>query len=235
VLRVIDLTQPLGPSTPSWPGATRVRATELATCAADGLYDRDLVLPEHVGTHLDAPAHFAVAGAFAHQIAAESLVRPVRRVDVRAIVGDDPRATVTADQVRGIEREEGRLERGCVAVFHTGWDRFLGAPAAYVGPAAGPPRFPGLAPDVADLAVERRLAGVGIDTLGVDPGHASGYPFHRITLAAGLWHLEGLVSLGHVPARGALIVVGALPVERGSGAPARVLALVPPGPAPTQT
>jgi kynurenine formamidase len=43
---------------------------------------------------------------------------------------------------------------------------------------------------------------------------------------AGLWHLEGLVNLDALPARGALLFVGALKLEQGSGAPARVLALV---------
>lgn len=225
--RVLDLSQPLGPSTPSWPGATAVRARELATLAVDGLYDRDLELPEHVGTHLDAPAHFAAEGAFAADIPAADLVRPLRRIDVRAAVGDDPDATVGAADVHAAEQRDGLLEPGCVVVFQTGWDRHLGDHEAYIGPPAGPPRFPGLGADVARLLVERGVVGVGIDTLGVDPGYADDYPFHRVSLPAGLWHLEGLVGLDQLPPSGAWIVVGVLPLERGSGAPARVLALVP--------
>ena len=45
--------------------------------------------------------------------------------------------------------------------------------------------------------------GIGIDTAGIDPGHAADAPVHHITLPAGLWHLEGLVNLGELPARGA--------------------------------
>jgi kynurenine formamidase len=50
---------------------------------------------------------------------------------------------------------------------------------------------------------------------------------HHRTLPAGLWHLEGLVNLDQLPPRGATIVIGAVPLQGGSGAPARVLALVP--------
>lgn len=225
--RIVDLSQPLGPATPPWPGAERVRTVTHATIAADGLYDRDLALPEHVGTHLDAPAHFAADGAFAHELPPHALVRPLRRIDVRDLVGDDAGAVVRAASVHAAEAADGELAPGCAVVFHTGWDRFLHDDAAYVGPHEGPTRFPGLGPDVARLLVERGVVGVGIDTLGVDPGHAGDYPFHRITLPAGLWHLEGLVGLEQVPHRGAWLLVGALPIARGSGAPARVLAALP--------
>ena len=50
---------------------------------------------------------------------------------------------------------------------------------------------------------------------------------HHRTLPAGLWHLEGLVNLDRLPPRGATIVIGAVPLQDGWGAPARVLALVP--------
>ncbi len=112
-------------------------------------------------------------------------------------------------------------------LVHTGWDARRDDPIAYAGD--GESRFPGLARGAAVLLVARGVAGIGIDTLGVDPGHAQGFPAHRITLPAGLWHLEGLVNLGRVPARGAWLVVGALPLVDGSGAPARVFAILPPG------
>jgi kynurenine formamidase len=46
-------------------------------------------------------------------------------------------------------------------------------------------------------------------------------------MPAGVWHAEGLVGLERVPIRGAWIVVGLLPVVDGSGAPARVFAVLP--------
>jgi kynurenine formamidase len=192
----------------------------------DGVYDRDLALPEHVGTHLDAPAHFDARGAFAHELPAERLVVPARVVDVRADVGDDPDVAIEPSAVAAHEGAHGRLDPGEAVLFRTGWERHLHDHERYVGPAEGPPRFPGLAPATAGLLIERGVAGIGIDTLGVDPGAAEGYPVHRLTLPAGLWHLEGLVGLEALPPRGAWLIIGLLPIVAGSGAPARVLALL---------
>jgi kynurenine formamidase len=103
----------------------------------------------------------------------------------------------------------------------TGWERFLGEPDRYVGG-----DFPGFGVGAAELLLERGVVGLGIDTLGIDPGAATDFPVHHMTLPAGLWHLEGLVNLASLPPRGTLLVVGALRLVDGSGTPARVFALL---------
>ena len=124
-----------------------------------------------------------------------------------------------------IEAADGPIPAGTAVLVHTGWDAHRTDPSRYAGD--GALSFPGLAPDAARLLVARRIAGLGIDTLGVDPGHVEDFPAHRIMLPAGLWHLEGLVGLERVPARGAWLVAAALPIVAGSGAPARVFAILP--------
>ena len=59
----------------------------------------------------------------------------------------------------------------------------------------------------------------------MEPGIAVDYPLHRITLPAGLFHIEGLVGLADLPSR-FVLVVAPLPLVNGSGSPARVLAIV---------
>ena len=221
--RLVDLTQPLGPATVLWPGSRPFEAEVEVDHDTHGAYARDLALPEHAGTHLDAPVHFDRDGASADRLTLAQLVRPAVRLDVRAFVGDDPRVAVSAKQVEAIEQREGRIPSGSAVLVHTGWDRFAGDAERYA------PLFPGLAEDAARLLVERGAAGIGIDTLGVDPGDADGFPVHRVTLPAGLWHLEGLIRLERVPVRGAWLVAAALPLVDGSGAPARVLAILPGG------
>jgi kynurenine formamidase len=221
--RLVDLTQPLGPATVLWPGSRPFEAEVEVDHDSHGAYARDLALPEHAGTHLDAPVHFDRDGASADRLTLAQLVRPAVRLDVRALVGDDPHVAVSAEQVEAIEEREGRIPAGSAVLVHTGWDRFAGDAQRYA------PLFPGLAEDAARLLVDRGAAGIGIDTLGVDPGDAGGFPVHRVTLPAGLWHLEGLVRLERVPVRGAWLVAAVLPLVDGSGAPARVLAILPGG------
>ena len=222
-MRVVDRTQPLSPATTPWPGDDALAVVELAAVERDGFYARRLDLHEHTGTHFDAPAHFVAGGAAVDEIAAGRLVAAVRIVDVSGQASEDPDYAVTADDIRAMERKHGELVPGEVLLALTGWDMHLDDPARYVGNL----RFPGFGADAADLAVERELVGIGIDTLSVDRGCDEEYPVHHRTLPAGLWHLEGLVGLDLIPAVGAMLVVGVPLVVGASGFPARVLALVP--------
>jgi kynurenine formamidase len=218
-VRFVDLTQPLGAATVLWPGSNPFEATVGGTLP-ESSYWRDLRLPEHAGTHLDAPAHFALDGATADQLPIASLIRPAAVLDARGLCAGNPDAEITAEHVDGFEREHGRLAAGDALIICTGWDAFAADEARYS-------RFPGLSPEAARLVVERRAAGIGIDTLGIEPRKAVDFPAHRITQAAGIWHLEGLVGLDRLPPRGAWIVAGVLPVVNGSGGPARAFAILP--------
>jgi kynurenine formamidase len=225
--RLVDLTQPLGPATTLWPGSRPFAAVTVATYEADGAYARELEVPEHAGTHFDAPAHFAPGGARVDGVPIQSLVRPAVKLDVRPWVDGDAGAAVGADAIRLLEERDGAIEAGSAVLVHTGWDAHVADPARYLGD-PGSPSFPGLAGDAAELLVERGVVGIGIDTLSVDPGDSSDLPVHHVALAAGLWQLEGLVGLEHVPARRAWLVAAPLRLVDGSGTPARVFAILPP-------
>jgi kynurenine formamidase len=220
--RVIDLTQPLGPRTALWPGAGPFSATTTGVLERDGHYAREITVPEHSGTHLDAPAHFVPGGAYAHEIPVERLVVPCAVVDVSAECEADPGYALEAERVERDEAEHGPLPDGGALLVRTGWERHAGDPERYVRSMS----FPGVGTSAAELAIDRGCVGIGVDTLSVDPGRDPSVPVHHLTLPAGLWHLEGLVNLAALPPRGAMLVAGALRLVDGSGAPARVLALV---------
>ena len=223
-VRIIDLTQPLGPATPPWPiGGRPLEATVTATYEDGGAYARRITFDEHIGTHFDAPAHFAPDGDRVEAVGAEQLVRPAVVVDVRAACAADPDHHVPAATFEAWEAGHGRIEPGTAVLVMTGWDKLRGDPDRYLTSL----HFPGLATDAGRLLVDRQVAGIGIDTLGIDPGCEPDCPVHHITLPAGLWHLEGLLQLDELPPTGAWIVVGAARIQDASGAPARVIALVP--------
>jgi kynurenine formamidase len=224
--KLVDLTQPLGPATILWPGARPFSAEVEIDHDTHGAYARDVALPEHAGTHLDAPAHFLKGAATVDQIAIGALVRPAIGLDVRGLVGDDASFTLSAAQIRRIEARDGKIPAGAAVLVCTGWDRYHEDAERYRGPGDSL-AFPGIAADAAQLLVERGVAGIGIDTLSIDAGHADTFPTHHITLPAGLWHLEGLTRLERVPPRGAWLVAAALPIVEGSGAPARAFAILP--------
>ncbi len=112
--------------------------------------------------------------------------------------------------------------------LRTGWETRNADPVRYAGE-PGDLRFPGFGPDAARFLVDERGAvGLGVDTLGIDPGNVGDFVVHRqVSLVRGVWHLEGLQNLAALPPVGAWVFVGVLNLVDGSGSPARVLALVP--------
>jgi kynurenine formamidase len=226
--KLVDLTQPLGPDTVLWPDSDPLVVEPRLDYSTDGMYLRHYTsFPEHAGTHLDAPRHFGGP----HQVTAEALpigllVRPAVVLDVRAECGGDAAFTLSRAHVEAIEARDGRIPTGSAVLVCTGWDVHRHDAARYVG-LPGATALPGLGPDAAALLVERAVAGIGIDSQGIDPGYARDCPAHRITLAAGLWHLEGLVGLERLPRRGAWLVAAAVPLTGASGTPARAFAILP--------
>lgn len=226
--RIVDLTQPLSPETVLWPGSEPVAIEAVATLEADGHFAQVLRVPEHSGTHLDAPAHFVPGGATVDAIPVEALVVPCAVLDVRDRAAADPDFALGEADLGAAEDRDGPIEPGSAVLLATGWDAHLSDAARYLG-GADPQqlRFPGFGAGAARALVERGVVGLGIDTASVDRGRDTALPVHNTTLPAGLWHLEGLVGVAELPARGATLFVGAVPVHGGSGAPARVLAIAP--------
>ncbi len=227
-LRVVDLTQTIGPDTVMWPGSPQPRLETVLTVAHDGFYNRLVSFVEHTATHFDAPVHMVEGTESVDEIGPERLVRPLVMIDISAEVGDDKDAILTLEQVRAFEAEHGRIPAGAAVFLRTGYEDVNTDPVKY-GNAGGPLKFPGFGPDAARFLVEERgAAGLGTDTLGIDPGFAEDFVVHRqITFPRGVWHVENLENLKSVPALGAWVVVAPLKLLGGSGSPCRVIALVP--------
>src|SRR5512146_1148629 len=79
---VIDLTHPIAEQTPTYELSDKFEARTSATYDKEGYFMRSISLPEHFGTHLDAPAHFARGRWAVDQIPPERLVAPLVVLDV---------------------------------------------------------------------------------------------------------------------------------------------------------
>ena len=228
---VIDLTQTLGPETVVWPGDDPVSFETTGEVHTVGSFQRKVLTPEHAGTHIDAPAHYVPDGITVEQIPVERLVVEAAVLDASQQCERDSDHAVEAADLEAFESRHGRLPNGGAVLLHTGWSRYQTDPQRMLGgDSLEDFHFPGFAGSAAELMVERGVVGIGVDTISVDPGVAAAdnsWPVHNVAQPAGLWLLEGLSRLERLPPTGATIVVGALPLAGGSGAPARVLALVP--------
>jgi len=226
--KVVDLTIPLGTDIIMWPGAPSPEMETLVTVAHDGYFARRVSFFEHTGTHFDAPCHFIEGKATVDKIPADTLVRPAVVIDISKEIGSNADAVLTLQHVKDWEKVNGVVPKDAAILLRTGWEEFNTNKLKYAGP-DGDLHFPGYGVEAAQYLVNERAAtGLGIDTLGIDPGNKADFPVHsQVSHPKGLWHLENLQNLKQLPAIGAWIVVGVLPLVGGSGSPARVIALVP--------
>ncbi|NDD93439.1 hypothetical protein EBZ37_15335, partial [bacterium] len=181
--RAIDLGHPLDSQTIFWPGGegfSLCMSSHGSNDTGDFYAAGSFSCAEHGGTHIDAPWHFNQDGRTVERLALSELIAKVRVIrtfnglDSQALARSDER-NATVECILAHEKEHGLIPAGCIVCFFTGWSsRYSSGPLAYLGwhggnkssfdPASCELDFPGLDPDAARLLVQRRVAGVGIDT-----------------------------------------------------------------------
>jgi kynurenine formamidase len=228
--RMVDLTHPLSPKIPYWPGETYkpFHFEVIATLEKDGVFSGYFAMPEHTGTHIDAPNHFVAGQIPVDAINLRQLIAPAVVIDARETVAKNPDYQLTVAAIEQWEKTHGRIPRGALVFLYTGWDARWNDMSAYRNQDEKKVmHFPGFSPESAEFLVQQRsLSGIGIDTLSVDYGPSKDFRVHHITHGAGKYHVENAANLGQLPPTGAIVIVAPLPIEGGSGSPARVFALV---------
>lgn len=226
-----DLSHVLDEKAPYWPegsAKTPFQATPEATFERDGYFARRFCMPEHFGTHMDAPAHFLSKGLPVDQIPAKQLLSAAIVVDVSESVETNPDYRVTVEDLEKWANAHGSVPRGSIVLFRTGWDSRWPSEKEYMNQdSKGVMHFPGLSLEAARFLLEHaHPVAIGIDSPSVDYGPSKGFEVHHLTHSAGLYHLENLTNLDRLPPRGAMVIALPLKLRGGSGSPARVLALV---------
>ena len=235
--QTIDLTHAFDAETLYWPNApsgfTLERLAHGRTPAGFFYAANAFCAPEHGGTHLDAPIHFAEDHWTTDTIPVDRLIGAGVVLDVSAAAIADRDYRLTVVDVRRFEARHGRIPRGAIVLLRTGWDVYWPNRGLYFGDDT-PGRttalhFPSYGREAATLLVrERQVAALAVDTPSIDYGPSQDFPVHRIASAANVLGLENVAALDRVPETGAWIVALPMKIAGGSGGPLRIVALLPP-------
>jgi kynurenine formamidase len=232
---IVDLTHPFDSKTIYWP--TSPSGFELKPLH-NGLTERGFFYaanafcsPEHGGTHLDAPLHFAQGRWTSADIPVDRFVGPAVVIDIAEKAAADSDYTLQPEDVTAWEAAHGRIPEGAIVLLRTGWSARWPDRKAYLGDDAPGDasrlHFPSFGPQAAALLVnERRAKLVGVDTASVDNGPSRDFLVHRIVAAANASGLENLTNLDRLPPTGAIVVALPMKISGGSGGPARIIAIV---------
>jgi kynurenine formamidase len=238
---VIDLTARLEPGTPvirlPEPFANTVPFSLREVSRYDergpAWYWNDFTTGEHTGTHFDAPVHWITGkgGLDVAQVPAASLIAPAAVLDFSSQAAADPDFLLEVEHIKHWEAEHGPLPDGGWLLYRTGWDARSGSQEEFLNASETGPHTPGVSVECARwIARESGVQGIGVETVGTDAGAAHSFdppfPCHSELLGAGKFGLTQLQNLALLPAAGAVVIAGPLPITGGSGSPARVLALV---------
>jgi arylformamidase len=206
---IFDISVPVTPNLPVWPGDPPVGIRPVMRIAAGADCNvSELACSSHAGTHIDAPWHFIEAGARVDEIPLNLLIGPCLVVDLFATKGQiDAEQLAAAGIAAGTRRLLLRTRNSQL------WaDR----PGEFVRD------FAGLSLDAAQWLLDRDIQLVGIDYHSIEPFDADGDPVHRVLLGANVVVIENLDLSGVEPGSYQLVC---LPLRLAGldGAPARAV------------
>lgn len=162
-------------------------------------------------------------------------VGPAVKVDVSAACAKNRDYMLTVADLRDWEKRHGRIPKGAWVVMYAGHGtRSYPDPVAVLGTDRRGPEaipllsFPGFSPEAATFLVkERSITGITLDTPNIDRGKSADFPVHQIVCGADKIALANLAAADRLPAKGATRWAVPIPIRGGSGAPARVFAILP--------
>jgi arylformamidase len=202
--RLWDITQPLRPGMPHWPGDTPFES--------EGVWSMGPGVPVNVGrfsssvhngTHGDAPFHYDAGGATAERVDLEIYLGPCRLIDARGA-----EARVEAADLAGLL--DGTPPRVLLRTYeafpHDAWDS----------------DFKAVSPEAIALLADHGVRLIGVDSMSLDPETSKTMDAHRAVAARGMAILEGLVLTEPPPGDYELIALP-LPLVGMDASPVRAV------------
>jgi kynurenine formamidase len=234
--RLVDLTHALNAQTIYWPTSpSTFKLDRLSYGRTEGgwFYSANAFsAPEHGGTHLDAPSHFAEGRQTSEQIPLSNLMGPAVVIDISRKAAANSDYRLTRDDVLAFERRYGRIPPGTIVLLRTDWSNRWPNRKRYLGDdrpgEVSRLHFPSFSAEAARLLIEQRKAkALGVDVASIDYGQSKDFIVHRIAAERNVPGLENLTNLDQLPPTGASVIALPIKIEGGSGGPARVIALIP--------
>ncbi|XP_062618148.1 isatin hydrolase-like, partial [Saccostrea cucullata] len=204
------------------------------------LESNHFAMPEHMGTHVDAPAHLFQGSWKAHQIPIEKLYGPGVIINVKAKVESNPDYRVSTDDLSKYEEKYGEIPRHAVVIMNSGWTQKYSNYTLVYGTAQLQDdttyHFPSWHEEaVTWLINKRQVNAIGVDTPSTDYGQSRTLPCHVIMGKNNVVGIENVANLDNIPESGSTIYVPVIKIYDGSGGPARLFGTYDDDPDKTNT
>lgn len=233
--KLVDLTYSFSAETHHWPTAKPFHLEKVSEGRTPGGFwysSYNYAGSEHVGTHLDAPFHFAEGKWTTELIPLDRTIGAGVVIDIRRRAEKNADYLLRIEDIRNWEKLQGRLPANAIVLIHSGWGKFWGDRKRYFGTDepgnVSDLHFPGLSAEAAEFLVkQRRVKAVGIDTPSIDHGPSRDFAAHQVLGMADVPIFENVARLESMPPKGATVFAIPMKIKGGSGAPLRIFGLLP--------
>jgi arylformamidase len=165
-MRIVDLSQHYENGMPVFPGLPGPSFAPIAKVEDDGYAMSEYHLLNHIGTHVDAPAHQIAGGDTLDQIGLERLVTDAVTIDVASRV---PGPLTTED----LEFHLGKIRVGDIVFLYSDNAKNWGTDAYWTGWS-----YPDA--QAAAALIDRGISAIGFDGPSADPVDSQTFDLHRI-------------------------------------------------------
>jgi len=202
---IFDISVPLSPDTPVFPGQERFSRRILSSMAKGDRADvSQLSMTSHTGTHVDSPSHFIKGGLTIDEVPFQRIVGPARVFEFDV-----------AEKIDGADLEPLDIQKGEIVLFKTRnstlWKvRDFRRDYVY------------LTKEAARYLAEKEVHAVGVDYIIPEALDDLERPVHHILLGKNIILIEGL-DLSTVPQGQYLLICLPLKIIGGDAAPARAI------------
>jgi len=174
-MKLVDITVPLDPNLPSYPGNLPYTLEPVKRLAkGDSSNVSSLHLSAHAGTHVDAPRHFFDEAPGIEGLPLEMLFGRTRVVDITT------RRGIAAEDLANLDFSE-----DIRVLFKTANSRLWGSAEFHSD-------YVGVTEPAARYLVDHGVKLVGVDYLSVEVFKTPRAPAHRVLLGNGVVVIEGL-------------------------------------------
>jgi len=171
--KIIDISMPVSEEMPVYKGKTekRPRLHTVSDFNSGHVYESCIEMNLHTGTHIDLPLHMMPGGETVESLMLDRLICSCKVLDMTGV----------KDKITESDLENKEIKENDFILLKTrnSYEDILEKEFIYLDKTA------------AGFLAERKIKGVGIDSLGIEraqPGHDS----HRLLMDANIYILEGL-------------------------------------------
>jgi arylformamidase len=183
--KIIDLSWTIHEHMPLFPGDPALQVHSIKQVDMDGYAIKTIQAGMHVGTHLDAPAHFLAHGKTVETLDLSSCVGKATLITVQPVSGILPTEVI-------VSRYQSALEQHPILLIHTGWSHKLEQVEYFT-------QFPAFELSFIHFLEEHKIKTIGVDMPSIQfpKGDFSG--IHQALLAKDIVIIENLIHLERCP------------------------------------